>query len=44
MRQIVVQTVGYGIGIAAEFVLHLFKMSSNQYRNCTTGTDGQGGI
>jgi hypothetical protein len=35
---------GYDIGIAAEFVLQLIKMSSNQYRSCTTGKDGPGGI
>jgi hypothetical protein len=30
--------------IAAEFVLQLSKSSSEQYRNCTTGKSGRGGI
>ncbi|MDQ4016044.1 MAG: hypothetical protein M3136_09825 [Thermoproteota archaeon] len=36
--------VGFVQDIAAEFVLQLIKMSSNQYRSCTTGRNGQGGI
>jgi hypothetical protein len=35
---------GYGIGIAAEFVLQLIKMSSNQYRNFLAERNGPGGI
>ena len=38
------QTVGYGIGIAVEFVRQLSKSGSNQYRSCTTGKNGPGGI
>jgi hypothetical protein len=38
------QTVGYGIGIAARFVRQLLKPSSKQYRSCTTGRNGPGGI
>jgi hypothetical protein len=30
--------------IAAEFVRQLSKMNSKQYRICTTGKDGPGGI
>ncbi|HKI09055.1 MAG TPA: hypothetical protein VKA09_11710 [Nitrososphaeraceae archaeon] len=30
--------------ISAEFVLQLIKTISNQYRSCTTGKDGPGGI
>jgi hypothetical protein len=44
VRQNVGQTIGYGIGVAAEFVLQLIKMSSNQYRSCTTVNNGPGGI
>jgi hypothetical protein len=28
---------------AVEFVLQLIKMSSKQYRSCTTGRNGPGG-
>jgi hypothetical protein len=31
-------------GIADEFVLQLIKMNSKQYRICTTGRNGPGGI
>jgi hypothetical protein len=34
----------YSIGIARLFVLQLIKMSLIQYRSCTTGKDGPGGI
>jgi hypothetical protein len=30
--------------LPAEFVLHLFKMSSKQYRSYTTGKSGPAGI
>ena len=30
--------------IAAKFVRQLSKLTSNQYRSCTTGKDGPGGI
>ena len=43
-RQQCRQTVGYGIGIAAEFVRQLSKLNSNQYRSCTTVRNGPGGI
>ena len=32
------------IDVTAEFVLHSPKMNSIQYRNCTTGKSGPGGI
>ena len=38
------QTVGYGIGIAAKFVLQLSKLNSNQYRSSITEINGPGGI
>jgi hypothetical protein len=38
------QTVGYGIGIAAEFVRQLSKLNSIQYRKSNTGKSGPGGI
>jgi hypothetical protein len=38
------QTGGYGIGIAAKFVLQLNKTSSKQCRICTTERNGPGGI
>ena len=37
------QMGGYGIGIVAGFVLQLIKISSKQYRSCTTVNNGLGG-
>jgi hypothetical protein len=36
-------TLNLSLIFAAEFVLQLIKMSSNQYRSCTTERNGQGG-
>ena len=38
------QTVGYGIGIAAQFVRQSPKSNSKQYRSSNTDKDGPGGM
>jgi hypothetical protein len=38
------QILEYSVGIAAKFVRQLSKLTSNQYRSCTTERSGPGGI